>query len=290
MDSLYNKFLLQLKQAGSASLFEILAGSVLVLITIVAIYRKTYNDGQAPPTCDNYVLNTFLYVILGLLLIILLCMINDKVPILPDITKMLLKTNGNIWMILLILLVIFGLLLLFIYMTKNGDPRNVLLIHAYWGSFIYILAVLLYLLYLISRLFGVFYIGMGITAILVVIVSYIGYTYADLIDPSYRLWLIGALIAIIVIGVVAVLFVRDPIILSAIMLGITIASFVIFVLFLLIEVSIVRQNAKTCIIPNYPAESLLIIYDIFIIFKDILRLLIYGRNSKFRSIKLKLKR
>lgn len=286
MDSVYNKFLLQLKQAGSASLFEILAGSVLVLITIVAIYRKTYNDGQAPPTCDNYVLNTFLYVILGLLLIITLCMINDKVPILPDITKMFLKADDNIWIILLIMLVIFGLLLFFIYMTKNGDPRNVLLIHAYWGSFIYILAVLLYFLYLISRLYGVFYIGMCITAILVVIVSYIGYTYADLIDPSYRLWLIGALIAIIAIGFVAILFVRDPIILSAIMLGITIASLVIFVLFLLIQVSIVRQNAKRCTIPNYPAESLLIIYDIFIIFKDILTLLIYGRNRKFRSIKL----
>lgn len=286
MDSEYSKFLIQLKQAGSASLFEILAGSVLVLLTIVAIYRKTYNDGQAPPTCDNYVFNTFLYVILGMLLIITLCMMNDKVAILPDITKMFLKADGNIWLILLIILVIFGLLLFFMYITKTGDPRNVLLIHAYWGGFIYILAVLLYFLYLISRLFGVFYIGIGITAILVGIVSYMGYTYADLIDPSYRLYLIGALIVIIVIGFASILFVRDPIILSAIMLGITIISLVIFVLFLLIEVSIVRENAKKCKIPNYPAESLLIIYDIFIIFNDILRLLIYGRSGKFKSIKL----
>lgn len=168
----------------------------------------------------------------------------------------------------------------FMYLTKTSDPTNIFRIHAYWGVFIYLLASLLYFLYIVSRYMNVFQIGILITAVIVGITTYIGYTYPTLITPQMRNILIGALIVIIIISFGAIFFVKDPKTLSLIMLFVTVASLLLFIAFLLMEVGKVRENSKTCVVPNYPGESVFIIYDIIIILEDVLRLLI-RRKAKF---------
>jgi FtsH-binding integral membrane protein len=279
------KIIQKFKTANGASLTEIIIGSVLVLFTIAVIYKKTYNDGTKPPTCDDYVYNTFLYVILGLLLVITLCMINDKLPILPDMIKIIEHFGDNLLTLIVISIIIIVLLVTLMYLTKKTDPTNVLLIHTYWSAFIYMLAALLYILYIISRYMGVFKMGILITAIIVGITIYIGYTYPTLITPQMRSILIGALIAVIIISFMSVFLIKDPVTLGYVMVGITIASLLLFIAFLLMEVGKVRENSKTCVVPNYPGESVLIIYDIVIIFENVLRLLIRGKGGKKMSLR-----
>jgi FtsH-binding integral membrane protein len=273
-----DKAILKLKNAAGASLTDIIIGAVLVLFTIAVIYKQTYNNGTKP-TCDDYVYNTFLYVILGLLLVITLCMVNDKLPILPDITRIIQITN-NLFALFIILILLIAIMGYFMYLTKTSDPTNIISIHVYWGIFIYILASFLYFLYLAARYMNVFQIGMLITAIIVGITSYIGYTYPTLITPEMRTFLIGALIVVILVGVGSVFFVKDPNTLALIMTFVTVASLILFIAFLLMEVGKVRENSKTCVIPNYPGESVFIVYDIIIILMDVLRLLL-GRKRKY---------
>lgn len=268
------------KTASGASLTEIIIGTVLVLFTIAVIYKKTYNDGTKPPTCDDYVYNTFLYVILGLLLVITLCMINDKLPVLPDIMKIVMNFSGSYLMMFVVIILMAVVMGVFMYMTKTSDPTNVLAIHAYWGISVYLLAAFLYFLYIVSRFMGVFQIGMLITAVIVGITIYIGYTYPTLITPEMRKLLLWALLAIIGISFAAGFFIKDPVTLGYVMVGVTIASLLLFIAFLLMEVGKVRENSKTCKVPNYPGESILIIYDIVIILEDVLSLLIRAKSGK----------
>jgi FtsH-binding integral membrane protein len=281
LDKSFEQIILELKKADGASLTEIIIGTALVLFTIAVIYKKTYHDGTKPPTCDDYVYNTFLYVILGLLLVITLCMVNDKLPILPDITR-LIQLSSNLFVILIMMILMVIIMGVFMYLTKTSDPTNLIRIHAYWGIFVYLLASILYFLYIISRYMNVFQIGILITAIIVGITIYIGYTYPTLITPETRNILIGVLIVTIIIGIGSVFFVKDPKTLGIIMTIITVISLLLFIAFLLMEVGKVRENSKTCVVPNYPGESVLIIYDIIIIFKNILSLLTgRGRKRKF---------
>lgn len=262
-----------LKTIGGASILELMAGAVLVLIALFAIYKNTYHMGTQLPTCENFIYNTYAYVVLGLLLIVVLCMANDKVTILPNI--MSLFGNNSMIMNIVIIIAIIAILLLFIYLTKSTDAAaHPILVHVFWLCFIYILATLFYILYLLARIAGVWFIGLLITAIVVGITMYIGYKYPGLIPQSAKIWLFVAAVILIVLSLVGPYFIKDMNALIILYAVIAFGFIVIFSLFLLLEADKVREDAKTCVSPNYPGESTMIIYDIYIILNNILQLLL----------------
>jgi hypothetical protein len=275
----FKKALLDLKKVDGASITEIAIGTLLVLFTIFIIYTKTYHNGNKP-TCDDYVYNTFLYVILGLLLLITFCMMNDKITILPDLFSIFIYSGGSLIAILILSIIMIGILIFFMYMTKHTDPTNTVLIHLYWTGFIYTLASLFYLIYLISRNLGIFKTGIIITFIIVIITCFVAIKYPDLLPQSLRYWLIGGLVVNIIVAYGALFLIKDPVIFEYVIIAVTCVSLIIFVLFLILEVSKITENAKTCVVPNYPGESLNIIYDVYAILTNILRLLMSRRGSR----------
>lgn len=283
----------------SSSILELIIIWLIVAGFIVAIYYNAYttshnqNQNQITTatnrilTCNNYVFNTFLYVILGLVLIVAICMLNDKIPIIPSFLSNIFIYNRtttitittilfNVLLIIIVLLVLLGL----IYLTKTTDPNKTLEINVYWFSFIYILASLFYFIYVVSRVLNVFYLGCIIVIIISVITSIIAVKYPHLINPIMKRDIIIAFIFLFVITIIIPFIISDYKLLMKVYIAIIIGFIILFILFLLSEVSDVRNRASQCTIPNYPGEALMITYDIWIILRDVLRLLIFHQLRK----------
>jgi|UniRef100_A0A6C0J926 FtsH-binding integral membrane protein len=111
---------------------------VLALI-IVKVYNTSFKGGKF--TCDKYILNTYLYILLSLLLMSLQNIVMEQQHIgLEDIFG---RFKGFIGLIIILVLVIG---LMFILLQTN--PRNVVLKHTIWLAFIFVLGLLAYPSYL----------------------------------------------------------------------------------------------------------------------------------------------
>ena len=271
-------------QLKPSSILELIISWLIVAGLIISIYYNAYTKDPLPSTsspyqvsltCDNYVLNTFLYVILGLVLIVSLCMLNDRIPIIPEFLFKF-QTNNIIFNIILIIIII-SLLLGLIYLTKSTDPNRTFVINTYWFGFIYILACIFYFIYQYSRILNVFYLGCIIVIIISITTCIIALEYPYLIDAKMKnnIFFIFIILFIIAIGVPFII--KDIQTLIKIYIVIIIGFIIIFILFLLSEVATLRTKAIQCKIPNYPGEALMITYNIWIILKDVLNLLVLHR-------------
>jgi hypothetical protein len=276
---------LQQYQKQPSSILELIISWLIVAGFIIAIYYNAYTKDlslsssstpyQVNLTCDNYVLNTFLYVILGLVLIVSLCMLNDRIPIIPEFLFTF-QINNIIFNIILIIIII-TLLLGLIYLIKSTDPNRTLLINAYWFGFMYILACVFYFIYQYSRILNVFYLGCIIVLIISISTCIISLEYPYLIDTRMKNNILFIFIILFIVAIGIPFIIKDIQTLIKIYIVIIIGFIILFILFLLSEVATLRIKATQCKIPNYPAESLMITYNIWIIFKNVLNLLVFNR-------------
>lgn len=233
------------------------------IINILAINNYAF-DTQGKLVCDNYVLNTYLYVVLAFVIMGAVFIIDERFKLMFGLMGMGMMYYG---VLLLFLIINFGL----IFALHYVDPTNLMASHAIWTTLIMITGFILTASLYLGIYTGVLYQAILLTIIATIATGLIGYYYGEqLISVDFEKYLSGALILLVVAYIIGPFFVKDIAQFYYIMAGI---SLVIFILLLLAYNKNIRQRAETCTTPNYPLESFGLIIKIVNVLKDLIILL-----------------
>lgn len=258
---------------SNSSFIQIFCCLVIVVFICIAIGHYAFKNGML--TCDHYILNTYLYVILAVVLVILLVLLNDKWGIFNQLLDFFFYSNTMPIVSFLVLLVfILGLS----YAIITVPPQNIIASNAVWLLLVLLITFLLIPTLYFGRVAGVVGIAGLLTVAIVIITGLLGYYYDDELvrfDWDYylhtALWIligvlfIGMFVSWSADGLVNFIYVTS------------IIGLVIFVLLLLSYHKKLRENAALCIdgkvIPNYPLESWQLIIKIANVLADMIRIL-----------------
>lgn len=254
-------------------LLKIFCSLVIIVLVCIAIGHYAFKNGEL--TCDHYILNTFLYVILAIVLIFMLVLMNDKYGVFNSVLDFFFYSSSSPFISFIIMIaLIVGLT----YAITNIPPQNIIASNAVWILLIILITIILIPSIYFGRVSGV--VGMAglITVGVVVATGLVGYYYGDsLITFDWDTYLMWALIAWIVIFMIGIWMARTPTEIINFIYIMSIASLIIFVLLLLSYFKTLKQNATKCIdgqvIPNYPLESWKLVIKMVSIFKNIIRIL-----------------
>ena len=247
----------------------------LIIIVVICILIGNYAFKNGSLTCDHYVLNTYLYIILAILLVFMVVLINDKYGIFNSF--LLWMSQGSMIRIIIICIILLILLLGLSYALLKVNPNNIVASNTIWTLLILILGISLIPTIWFGRLENVVGIA-GISTILITIgVGLLGYYYGDEIVTfdwdkylNYALW---ALIGIIFIGM---FIIENPETMFNFIFIISILILIIFILLLLSNHKKLKENSEKCIdgktVPNYPVESFNIFIKMLNIFQELIRI------------------
>ena len=230
---------------------QLMVLAVLIVTVVFFVYTRSFVDDV--PSCDGYVTNVYLYVLLGLLITAfsVLFIAKRKYPITS--TKSLIAFTVAI-------IALFGM-----YMV---NPRNVLLNHAIWIVFLLAMSVSLFVIWRYSTYRGTLTSTLIIVFLLVAGLTAIAYIKPDLIKLSWGNALIAALLAGILAWIVPMFFGE-----AKNMTGyykVLSAVFVfIFMMLILYDTKLLRIKAQQCIVPDYPTDSLGLFLDIINLFGNV---------------------
>jgi len=252
-------------------LLPILISLATVLIIAVNIFNKAFKDGK--PTCQHYILNTYLYIALGIILISAMCLVNEKGQIL--LSPISLGLTGFIGMI--VFLVIWLSLLYTIYKLPS---KYYPLIHLLWALAMYILASLMYPLYIIAKEMGVMTTAILITLGIVIVTSLIGYYKGDVFNFDLKRYLRWTLFALIFAELGVIYLVKDMELFMQITMILAFLGIIVFGLFLLAYTKDLKERSEKCVEANYPAESVKFILSMINIFSDVIRILVLRKVRK----------
>ncbi len=252
-------------------LLPILISLASVLIIAVSIFNKSFKDGK--PTCQQYILNTYLYIALGIILITSMFLVNDKGQILLSTISL-----GLTSIIGIIVFIIVWLLLMYIIHTLPAKYYP--LTHVLWLLAMYILACIFYPLYLLGKEAGVITVGVLITLAIVIVTSLIGYFKGDVFKVDLKKYLRFALLALIISEVAAIYLIKDYELLIKVVIGLSFIGVIIFGLFILAYTKDLKERSKKCVEANYPAESVKFIMSMLNMFADIIRILALTKGRK----------
>jgi FtsH-binding integral membrane protein len=260
---------------GSNTILKIF--SCLTIIVLICILIGNYAFKNGILTCDHYVFNTYLYIILSILLVFIVVLVNDQTGFFNSL--LISMAQGNIIiMMLLILITFFGLT----YALSTIDPNNILASNFVWLLLILILGIFIIPIIWFGRLTNVVGLSGMITVLITLIVGIAGYYYGDkIVTFDWDKYLNYALIALIIVSLIGIFFIKDGNTFSLFFLLISIISLAIFVLLLLSNHKKLKENSDKCIdgkvVPNYPYESFGIFIKMLNVFKDLIRILGYSK-------------
>ena len=248
----------------------------LIIITLICIAIGNYAFKNGLLTCDHYVLNTYLYILLSVFIIYLIVLINDKTGIFND------DIVSNYGLLISIVLLIICLYLL--YILHKIPPQEIFKSNIVWLLLIIILGIFIIPAIELGRMTNVLGNAGLYTCIIVIIIGLLGYYKGDYIvrfDWDYYLYIcLALLIGIIIIGIIYIFMYNPP--LEKIIMFIYIISIISLIIFVLLLLSVhkkLKENAEKCInsngtiIPNYPVQSFTIIIKIYNIFTDLVNIL-----------------
>lgn len=266
---------------GSNTLLKLFSCLIVIVIICILIGQYAFKNGIL--TCDHYVFNTYLYIILAILLTFMVVLINDQTGIFNSL--ILWMVEGGPVKIIVTFIIILLLFYWLIYELFKIDPQNIVASNAIWFTLIFILGFFLIPTIWFGRLTDVVGFAGILTIFITAIVGILGYYYGDnIVTFDWDKYLNYALWFLIIVIIVGIFCIRDIKNLSAFFFVISIISLLIFVLLLLSNHKKLRENSEKCIdgkvIPNYPVESFNLFIKIVIIFKDLIRIL--GRLNRKR--------
>ena len=233
------------------SLISISCFVLLLLVLLYTIAINSFEDGKF--TCNKYLLNTYLYIILtfNILIIINLTLEYNKVqlPLTIPLLFVLLFVNIGI-----------------IFLLHRIDPTQVVLKHLVWLIFVLIISLIVYPLYVnsskqvvISALFT--------TLFLTVVLSAVAYAKPEWISLSWGPILFFALLAVIIMELLLIFLFRNNLgKRSGLFRAISYVVILIFMGFILYDTKRLQINAKECVKADYIKESLKLFLDILNIF------------------------
>lgn len=242
------------------SLLQIACFIIVLISVMYSIAINSFENGKF--TCNKYILNTYLYILLSFNLMIIINLVLEHYNVMFPISLMILFT---------LFFINFGVIFLLHYI----DPINVVLKHLVWSVFVVIMSLLVYPLYVssdkkivISSLFT--------TLFITIVLSLFAYAKPELISLKLGPILFFALLIIIVMEILLIYVFRNklgknPIIFRAI------SYIVIFIFmgFILYDTKRLQINAKECVKADYIKESMKLFLDILNIF---VRLVGLGRK------------
>jgi len=261
------------KQDDNDITLAIICSLIIITTICIAIGHYAFKNGLL--TCDHYVLNTYLYILLSVFIIYLIVLISDKTGIFNGIIY-----HYGFGTVILILILFIGL----IYLLYKIPPQDIFKSNFVWLLLIILLGILIIPIIELSRMTGVLGNAGLYTCIIVIITGLLGYYKGDYIirfDWDYYLYI--GLILLFVISIIGLyyIYIYNPPLETVLMFIyiMSIISLIIFVLLLLSVHKTLKENAEKCIngngtvIPNYPMQSFTIIIKIYNIFTDLVQIL-----------------
>jgi FtsH-binding integral membrane protein len=234
------------------------------IINILAINNYAYDD-KGNVQCDNYVLNTYLYVILGFIIMAIVILVDERFNVFAN----LIIQYG--------FFVLFGLLAVMIgFVVLLHLTTNQIMSHVYWIVLLLILGLLLSISVQVYAHMdmNIVYMGFIITIVITAVMGFVGFKYGkSFITVDFDKYLKWALVAL-VIASFANFFLNIP----NLWVYLSIAGVIIFSLLIMSYNNKLRENAKTCITPLYPKESFGLIIKIANLLKDVMYLLARSRR------------
>jgi FtsH-binding integral membrane protein len=249
----------------------------LTIMVLICILIGNYAFKNGILTCDHYVFNTYLYIILSILLVFIVVLLNDYTGFFNSFLVSM--SQGNIFIVMIIpLLLLIGLT----HALQSIDPINIFASNIIWLLLIVILSIFIIPIIWLGRLTNVVGLAGILTVLITLIVGIAGYYYGDkIVTFDWDKYLNYALIALIIVSLIGIFFIKDGNTFSLFFLLISIISLAIFVLLLLSNHKKLKENSDKCIdgkvVPNYPYESFGIFIKMLNVFKDLIRILGYSK-------------
>ena len=254
-------------------LLQIFCSLVIIVLICIALGHYAFKNGEL--TCDHYILNTYLYVILAIVLIFMLFLLNDKYGIFHKMLDYFFySASSPLISFLVMLAIIIGLS----YAIVHVPPQNIIASNAVWLLLVMLITLVLIPSIYFGRVSGVMGMAGLITVAVVVATGLVGYYYGDeLITFDWDTYLTWALFGWIVISFIGWMMVKTAEDAVNFIYVMAIASLVLFVLLLLSYFKKLKENAAKCVdgqvVPNYPLESWNLIVKVVNVLVDMIRIL-----------------
>lgn len=237
------------------------------VIAVVAVIISLMYRLQKPLSVTDYVVNTYLYILLAILLCALMILIFDRYQLFDVRSFSSLKMFS---LFILMILVLCGFMLI--------SPRHTILRNGLWVAFIVLIAVTLYPLYEVTKASGVLWKSLVTVVILVLGLTLVASMVPEGFFNSWGPYLIMGLVGLIIFQVLDTLF-SDPATVRGHFKVYAVIGILIFSGLVLYDTGRLYQNAKivTALCPtpgeqlkcaDYPGESLSLFLDIVNLFSS----------------------
>ena len=265
---------------SSNALMKLFCTLIVAVVTCILIGHFAFKNGML--TCDNYVLNTYLYIILAILLMVMVVLVNDKFGIFNSL--LLWMSQGSMFRVIgtfiIILCMTFGLIIA----LHSIKPTNIAASNMIWATLILTLGIFLIPTIWFGRLTNVVGLASMLTILITIVVGFLGYYYGnEIVTFNWDKYLNYALLVLICVIIIGPYMITNPDSMYIFYMTISIVGLIIFVLLLLSNHKLLKQNADKCIdgkvIPNYPIESFNIFIKMLNIFQDLIRILGMANNK-----------
>ena len=241
-----------------------LTGFVLSLIVILLlVFKYSINKKTGTFTCQKYIMNTYLYVILSFILLSLL------ITILNDNNVSITFTGMNY---LALFLILIGLVISLNFIIPDTKLKMIMK-HIVWLVILLLFALQLSLLVKYTSQ-GILSNALLTTGLLVLVLTAIAFLKPEWISLKMGPILFFLLLAGIIFEASALLFFREQYLVKNKWLykGVAYAFIALFMGFLLYDTKRLQVRARACKIADYIRESFSIFLDILNLFLRILSL------------------
>lgn len=243
-------------------------GLFSAIIAIMGVVFVLMRNTQKELTVNGYVVNTYLYVLLAILLCSFMIMIMDKYDLLNNINSMM-------------MLCIFIITLLVLSAILMIDKRQVVLRHILWVIFLVGIAVILFPVYDFAKHTSILWKSVLTVIILILGLTYIASRFPRDYFQSWGIYLSVGLLGFIIFQVLDLIF-SDPRDIYSRQKIYGIIGILLFSAFLLYDTNKMYLNAEENVIDcqgitnqikcaDYPGESLNLFIDIINLFSSTVR-------------------
>ena len=242
----------------SKSLINIFVALLVLIVLLFSIALNSFDKGLF--TCNRYILNTYLYVILTFNIIALFCL---------SLEHNNTAYRLSLWHFLGIFLITIGL----IFLLHSINPKNVIFKHIVWLILILCLAAIFYPMYSHFEDKSVVLSAAFTTIVLTLVLSAIAYIKPEWISLKMGPILLFLLLAVIIMEL-SLLFIyrKDYSKIRNVFRAVSYFVIFLFMGFILYDTKMLQIRAKQCVNADYLNESLKLFLDIFNIFVRILGL------------------
>jgi FtsH-binding integral membrane protein len=256
----------------------------LAVVIVSSIFAKISSFKDDKPTCDKYILNTYLYLIVSLSLVVFFILVLNT--LMPNYTNTIYASY------LIFIVIILELVLLFytIYLINKISPLDVTKKRLAWGAFILLFAfVLLPVIQMAiqTNQTDLVVSTMFLTLAIVGVLTFITLIKPDLIIKSTAGWtpyIIIGLICLILAHIIPMIFCLfancSELFLNKFYFYLAVIGVIFFIFIILYKTKLVVENAEKCKTPqdaDYIKESTNLFVSIINLFLNLLRSRSRGR-------------